>query len=140
MKKVFKCDYCGETFATESEAIDHENNCGRNPKNKIINKTIFRLSMIFLEFQEILASAVHKYGVQDFDYLISEIDRASENNCPYMVFENKARIRNCLIEAESIDCKRKGLNRTALQDVEKKYPEILEAATKTLQRPAWNER
>lgn len=58
MKQVYKCDFCDECFTNKTEAIAHEDKCGRNPKNKINDRTVFRLAMIFDSLPAIIACAL----------------------------------------------------------------------------------
>jgi len=41
-KKIFPeiwwtCDWCGEDFESETETIEHEENCEQNPENNLEN-------------------------------------------------------------------------------------------------------
>lgn len=139
MKNVWKCDYCEKTFSIEEIAKEHEESCGKNPKNKITNKTILRLSMIYEEMDCIIASALAKTEIHDYDVLLSEIMRANKYNCPFTVYQNRQRIVNCIQKSVSIQSKRMGLKKTRLQEIEAEYPELLAAATQTIERRAWNE-
>lgn len=139
MKYVWKCDYCTATFLVKEEADEHEKKCGHNPANKVKDKMIFRLAMLYHELQDIIAASIIRTGVQDLDRLRQEIDRADEANCSFAVYERKRQIENCLLRAKSVQRKREGLKTTQFEDMEKHYPELCEAITKTLQRQAWNE-
>ena len=50
MKRIYKCDFCDACFTNETEAIAHEDKCGRNPKNKINDKTVFSPRYDFPQF------------------------------------------------------------------------------------------
>ena len=127
MRQTWQCDYCNKTFPTKEEAIEHEKRCGKNPENKITDPTIFRLSMILDGLRD------------DLPFLICEVERAGTNNCPYMIYEQRYRMIDCLQKAQGIASRRKTLKTTKLQDIEKHYPELLTAILDTLKRPAFNE-
>ena len=138
MRQTWQCDYCGEVFLTKEEAAEHEKNCGRNPGNKITDPTIFRLAMILDGLPSIIAAALYELR-DDLPHLICEAERAGTNNCPYMIYEQRYRIIECLQKAQGIASRRKTLKTTKLQDIEKHYPELLTAILDTLKRPAFNE-
>ncbi len=138
MRQTWQCDYCGEVFLTKEEAAKHEKNCGRNPENKITDLTIFRLAMILDGLPSIIAAALYELQ-DDLPHLICEVERAGTNNCPYMIYEQRYRIIECLQKAQGIASRRKTLKTTKLQDIEKHYPELLTAILDTLKRPAFNE-
>lgn len=138
MRQTWQCDYCGEVFLTKEEAAEHEKNCGRNPENKITDPTIFRLAMILDRLPSIIAAALYELR-DDLPHLICEAERAGTNNCPYMIYEQRYRMIDCLQKAQGIASRRKTLKTTKLQDIEKHYPELLTAILDTLKRPAFNE-
>ena len=139
MKRVYKCDYCDECFFNETEAIAHEDKCGRNPKNKIKDRTIFRLSMIFHELPTIIACALHEVAADELDYLYHETERASSCNCPFMIKEQKNKMLFAISEAMNVTRKHSGRNSCTYKDVAKENPELLKAVIDTLNRKAWNE-
>lgn len=138
MRQAWQCDYCGKVFLTKEECVEHEKNCGRNPENKITDPTIFRLSMILNELPWVIAIALYELR-DDLPFLICEVERAGTNNCPYMIYEQRYRIIECLQKAQGIADSRRPLKTTKLQDIEKHYPELLTAILDTLKRPAFNE-
>lgn len=139
MRQVYKCDYCDECFARETEAIDHEDRCGRNPKNKISNKTVFRLSMIFDSLPTIIACALYQVAADELEYLYQEAKRASDNNCPFTIKEQQGKMLFAISRAKDVMRKHSGRNSCTYKDVEKENPELLKAMIDTLSRKAWNE-
>ena len=140
MKQVYKCDFCAECFSSEQEAMQHEEKCSCNPKNKIEDKTVFRLAMILYQFTDILATALTNHNEEKIPFIFSEFERADENNCPFMIHQEQARALYALRSAETIKRKREGLKTTKYEDILKNYPELVNAIEQTLNRPAWNER
>lgn len=140
MKQVYKCDFCNECFSSEQEAKQHEEKCTCNPKNKIEDETVFRLAMILYEFTDILATVMVKHNEEKIPFILSEFERAGENNCPFMVNQYKGRALYALNVAKDIKRKREGLKTTKYEDILKQYPELVNAIEQTLSRPAWNER
>ena len=139
MKRVYKCDYCDKCFANEAEATEHEDKCGRNPKNKIKDKTVFRLSMILHSLPEIIACALHEVAADELDYLYQETERADDCNCPYMIKEQKGKMLFAISAAKDATRKHVGRNSCTYKDVAKNNPELLNAVIDTLKRKAWNE-
>lgn len=140
MKQVYKCDFCEETFSNEIEAKIHEEHCGYNPKNKIYNSLIFRLSMIYGTLPSIIACALYEVANGELDYLYSEAERAGTANCFYAIYESKGKLLLAINKAKSVADEHKGRNSSTYKDIMKEYPEIFEAIVKTLRRKAWNER
>lgn len=140
MKQVYKCDFCTECFSSEQEAKQHEEKCPCNPKNKIEDKTVFRLAMVLYQFTDILATALTNHDEEKIPFILGEFERADENNCPFMVHQEKGRALYALRHAKDIKRKREGLKTTKYEDILKQYPELVSAIEQTLNRPAWNER
>lgn len=138
MRQTWQCDYCNKTFPTKEEAVEHEKICGKNPENKITDPTIFWLSMILDELPWVIATALYELR-DDLTFLICEVERAGTNNCPYMIYDHKYRMIDCLQKAQGIANSRMPLKTTKLQDIEKHYPELLAAILDTLKRPAFDE-
>lgn len=139
MKQVYKCDFCDEVFSNETEAKTHEEHCGRNPKNKINNSLIFRLSMIYETLPRIIACALHEVASADLPYLYSEVARADDSNCCYTVKMHQMKMLRSLLDAKKVKDKQAGRNSNTFKDVMREYPEIFAAIVKTLERRAWNE-
>lgn len=139
MKRVYKCEFCDTTFDCEEEALRHEKICGRNPENKITDKTVTRFAMILYEWQAIMATALVRLCEEKIPFLEQEFERAEDNNCAFMIYENKRFALPILKKAECLKRKREGLKTTAYEDILKRYPEIVGAIEQTLHRRAWNE-
>ena len=139
MKRVYKCDFCDEVFSSEAEAETHENQCGYNPKNKINDKFVFRLSMIYEALSNIIACALCEVAQDELNWLYSETDRATETNCPFMINRHKQKMLWVLKDAQTVKRKHDGRNSSTYNDVIKEYPEIFNAVVDTLKRKAWNE-
>ena len=76
MKRVYKCDFCDNIFESESEAEIHEKRCGHNPNNKINDKVVFRLSMIYDSLRKIIAGALYDVANDELDFLYTETEIA----------------------------------------------------------------
>lgn len=139
MKRVYKCDYCDECFSNETEAIAHEDECGRNPKNKIKDRIVFRLAMIFHSLPTIIACALHEVAADELDYLYQETERAGSCNCSFMINEHKSKMLWAISRARDVTRKHRGRNSCTYKDVAKDNPELLKAVIDTLNRKAWNE-
>ena len=140
MKRVYQCDYCDECFVNETEAIAHEDKCGRNPKNKINDRMVFRLSMILHSLPEIIACALYEVAADELDYLYHETERANSCNCAFMIKEQKGKMLRVISAARDVGRKHDGRNSCTYKDVTKENPELLNAVIATLNRKAWNER
>lgn len=140
MKQVYKCDFCDKVFPSETEAEAHEKQCGYNPKNKINDKLVFRLSMIYETLSKIIACSLHEVAKDELDWLYSEAERATETNCPFTIKQHKNQMLYVLKVAKDVKRKYEGRNSSAYRDVIKEYPEIFNAVVDTLKRKAWNER
>ena len=138
MKLVYKCDFCASFFGNEDEAIDHEKRCGHNPKNRINNKLVFRLSMIFHSFPKIVACALHEVAKDELDFLYAETERADSANCCFTIKENQGRILNALYSAKTVAKKHDGRNSSTYNDSIKEYKHILSKALSTSPRPMRN--
>lgn len=131
MEIVWKCDFCNETFPTRDQAEMHEMKGGSNPQNKVTDKIILRLADVLYDLPDIIAAALVRQN-SNIEYLLAEVKRAGTRNCPFMVYKKKDAIISALYSAETIADSRKGLRTTKEQDIEKDYPELLEAFLKTL--------
>lgn len=99
MKQVYQCEYCNETLENSIEMDKHEKECGSNPKNKISDKVVIKLSRIYEHFKDGLIYVL----LEDFDEEIisfyeNEFERATSNNCPASVFENKRELKDVFID------------------------------------------
>lgn len=139
MKQVYKCDFCDEVFSNKTEAEEHEKRCGYNPKNKINDKLVFRLSMIVESLSKILACALNEIAEDELDWLYCETDRATRTNCPFMIYKHKNIMLRVLREAKLVKNKHEGRNSSTHNDVIKEYPELYNAVIETLKRKSWNE-
>ena len=139
MKRVYQCDYCDECFANETEAIAHEDKCGRNPQNRINNKVVYRLAMIYESLPNIISCALYEVAKDELDYLYAETKRADDTNCPFQINKHKSLMLYVLYHSRAVAEKHKGRNSSTYKDVEKENPELLKAMIDTLTRKAWNE-
>ena len=139
MKQVYKCDFCDACFTNETEAIAHEDKCGRNPKNKIKDKTVFRLAVIFDSLPKIIACALHEVAADELDYLYQETERADSYNCHFMINKQKGKMLQVIVDAMDVMRKHSGRNSFTYKDVARENPELLKAMIDTLIRKAWNE-
>lgn len=117
----------------------HEDKCGRNPKNEIKDRTVFRLDMIFDSLPEIIACALHDVAEDELDYLYQETERANSYNCPFMIKEQKGKMLRVIVDARDVTRKHSGRNSCTHKDVARENPELLKAMIDTLTRKAWNE-
>lgn len=140
MKRVYRCDYCGECFAGETGARNHEDKCGRNPKNKVDDRIVFRLAMIFHSFPKIIACALNAVAADELEHLYRETERADSHNCAFMIKEQQGKMLRAISEATDVMRKHSGRNSCTYNDVARENPELLKAMIDTLNRKAWNER
>lgn len=96
MKTVYKCEYC-ETCAKEKTLIEkHEEKCGYNPKNKITDKVVLKLSRINEDFIDSLMYVLIEDFNNDLKFYNNEFERATRTNCPASIYENKGDMTNIL--------------------------------------------
>lgn len=96
MKTVYKCEYC-ETYAGNKTLVEkHEEKCGYNPKNKITDNMVLKLSRINEDFIDSLIYVL----IEDFnnylEFYNNEFERATRTNCPASIYENKGDMANLL--------------------------------------------
>ena len=139
MKQVYKCDFCEECFTNETKAIAHEDKCGYNPKNKIKDRTVFRLAMILESLPKIIACALYEVAEDELDHLYQETKRANRKNCHFMIYDHKDKMLRVIVDAMDVTRKHNGRNSCTYKDVAKENPELLKAMIDTLSRKAWNE-
>lgn len=123
MKQVYKCDFCNEVFLSETEAEAHEKQCGYNPDNKIKDKLVFRLSMIYETLSKIIACSLCEVAEDELDFLYSETNRASETNCPSTIYQHKGKMLWVLSEAKTVKRKHNGRNSSTYKDILKELKE-----------------
>ena len=139
MKKGYVCDYCGKFFDSADNANEHEKVCTKNPENKVNDNTLHRVSMIMSYFEKALSCALSDKETEYLEFLVSEIERTGKDNCFYLLYDYKHKIAAILRDAMNCKCKRAQLKTTKYEECEKKYPEMLDAIKRTLERPAYNE-
>ena len=103
MEIVYLCNFCEEYFKEKDEAEKHEDVCGGNPKNKITNKEVLKLSRIKDDFEEALEYMfLFKYNENDLEVFKKEFNRATANNCPASIYENAKYILDIIRSTEYI--------------------------------------
>ena len=123
---------------TKEEAVEHEKRCGKKPENKITDPTIFWLSMILDELPRVAAIAL--YGLRDdLPFLICEVERAGTNNYPYMIYEYRYQMIDCLQKAQEIADSSNQSKAIKLRNTEKYFPGLLAAIIDTLKQAQLNE-
>lgn len=65
-KQAYVCEHCREFFASMEAAEMHEKICAKNPANKVNDKVLFRLSMIYEELDDIVACAISEVAGNGF--------------------------------------------------------------------------
>ena len=135
MKQVYKCEFCEEISEDKETILKHEKECGSNPKNKITNEMVLKLSRIYEHFEDSLIYVLlQDYTKKDIDFYIDEFDRAQNNNCPASIFENKRELDNILRRRIQIDreC------RTWFENLTKRdNPELISAIRSYLKEPEY---
>lgn len=139
MKQCYKCDFCLYASCDEEAVRIHEESCGYNPKNKVKDPTLFRLSMIYNSLQDIIACALYNVAKERLCFLYDENERANSANCFFAIAQSKEKMRGAIYRAKTVTNKHTGRNSSTYKDIEKEYPELLQAMTATLRRKAWNE-
>ena len=99
MKQVYQCEYCDKILENSIEMNKHEKECGSNPKNRIDDEIVIKLSRIYEHFKDGLIYVL----LEDFDekticFYEKEFERATRNNCPASIFENKKELKSIFID------------------------------------------
>lgn len=101
MKLVYKCEYCDEILENKNEMSKHEIECGSNPSNKISDETVIKLSRIQDHFIDSLVYVLlNDFKKETIEFYEEEFERASRNNCPASVNENKREMRNVFTDVK----------------------------------------
>lgn len=103
MKKVYKCEFCDEVSEYEKQIIEHEKICGYNPKNKIDNEVIKKLSSIRNSFEDAIIYILLTDYKNDLEFFYDEYERATETNCIASIYEEKERIQYLISRAKNIE-------------------------------------
>lgn len=135
MKKVYKCEYCDEISDNAENIIKHEKNCGNNPENKINDETVVKLARFFGHCEDCIEYVLLEDFADKLDYIESEFDRATKNNCPCAVYDQKTKMRNLIIDIRGLRENKsekwfKGL-------VERDNPELIEAIRAYFKNPEY---
>ena len=101
MKKVYKCEFCDEIMEDKIEMNKHEIECGSNPKNKIKDEIVIKLSRIYDHFIDSLVYVLlNDFKEEKIKFYEGEFERASRNNCPASVNENKREMESVFIDVK----------------------------------------
>lgn len=133
MKQVYKCEFCDEIIEDEGEMNKHEIKCGSNPKNKIKDEIVIKLSRAYKHFKDSLVYVLlNDFKKEKIEFYEREFERASTNNCPASVYENKKELKDIFI-----DVKHFRYNETKyFTDMTKRdNPEFIEAIRVFLREP-----
>lgn len=130
MKQVYKCEYCSTIGEDKKLIEEHEEECGSNPKNKISDKTLIKLSRL----KDILDDVIEYLFLTKYKdkriFFKDEVIRANQNNCPASVYEQSNNLR-CLL-GRSWRTQKEDL-KWFLKITERDYKDIIEAITKYLE-------
>lgn len=98
MEQVYKCEYCMFAFDKDKSMIEkHEKECGGNPKNKITDETLIRLSRIKGVVDDVITYILLTKLKDKRICFKDEVNRASKYNCPASLYE-QAKHLNFLID------------------------------------------
>ena len=131
MKQVYKCEYCRWVFDEDKSVVEkHEEECGGNPKNKITDETLIKLSRLRDIFDDVVTYLfLTKYKDKRI-FFKDELERANNKNCPASVYEQSNNLR-CLL-GSSWRIQREDL-KWFLSITERDYKDIIEAVIKYLE-------
>ena len=131
MKQVYKCEYCSWVFDEDKSVVEkHEEECGGNPKNKITDETLIKLSRLRDILDDVIVYLfLTKYKDKRI-FFKDEVLRASNKNCPASVYEQANNLR-CLL-GRSWRIQREDL-KWFLNITERDYKDIIEAIIKFLE-------
>ena len=102
MKTVYKCEYCDIWSEEERLIKSHEEECGYNPKNKIADEMVLKLSRINSHFKESLIYVLTEDFNKDLEFYNNEFERATTSNCPASIYDNKTEMTNLLFYCKAI--------------------------------------
>ena len=130
MKQVYKCEYCSTNGEDKKIIEEHEEECGSNPKNKITDETLIKLSKLGEMLEDVITYLfLTKYKDKRI-FFKDEVIRANRNNCPASVYEQSNNLR-CLL-GRSWQIQEKEL-KWFLNITERDYKDIIEVITKYLE-------
>lgn len=135
MKQVYQCEYCDEILENRDEMSKHEKKCGRNPKNRIDNETVIKLSRIYGHFTDSLIYVIlNDFSEEKIKFYDNEFERATNNNCPASIYENKRKIHNVFV---SVDYFRRNETNYFNKITKRDNPELIEAIRTFLREPEY---
>lgn len=132
MKQVYKCEFCDEVSEDKAQIIEHEKECGHNPKNKINDEIIKKLSRIKTSVEDAILHVLLTDYNNKLDYFYDECDRATNKNCVASIYEQKDEIQYLISRAKSID--KKELN-WFLDITKRDKPEFIDAIRTYIKEP-----
>ena len=99
MKQVYQCEYCDEILENSIEMSKHEKECGSNPINEINDEIVIKLSRIYEHFKDgLIYVLLEDFDEKTINFYENEFERATSDNCPASVFENKRELKNIFID------------------------------------------
>lgn len=102
MKAVYKCEYCDKWEETQELIKSHEEICGYNPKNEITDEMVLKLSRVYEHIYDSLIYILTEDYDTKLDFYSDEFERATKNNCPASIYENKEEIGNLIYRSKNI--------------------------------------
>lgn len=99
MKIVYECEFCDETSEDKEKILLHEKSCGSNPKNKIKDETVLKLSRIQEHFiDSLIYVLLNDFTEERLEFYNEEFVRATRTNCSASIYENKEALKNVFID------------------------------------------
>lgn len=133
MKQVYKCEFCDEISKNKIKIQEHEKICGYNPKNKIDNEIVLKISRLYEHVEEsLIYILLSEYG-KKIDFYIDEFDRATKTNCPASIYENKDELCSILSRAKRIE--RESDFKWFMEITKRDNPELIQAIKTYLKEP-----
>lgn len=102
MKRVYKCEFCDEVSEDKAQIIEHEKECGYNPKNTIDDEVIIKLSRIKYSVDEAITYILLTDYNDKLNYFYEECDRATSSNCVASIYQKKDDIKGLISRAKRI--------------------------------------
>lgn len=132
MKQVYKCEYCEEISEQKIKIEEHENKCGSNPKNRIDDEIILKLSRIKESIDDAITYVLLADYQDKLGYFYTEFDRATETNCLASIYEQKKEIIGLICRAKRI---KRSEFKWFMNITERDKPEFIETIRTYIREP-----
>lgn len=134
MEQVYKCEFCDEISKNKAEIEKHEKECGYNPKNKINDEIIKKLSRVKESVEDAIMYVILTDYNNKLDYFYDECDRATNKNCVASIYEQKDEIQYLISRAKRIE---KEEIKRFLKITKRDKPEFIEAIRTYIKEPEY---